>query len=38
MYDVNELNAMTIGKLSDYCDANHVSLRIEDGKITGLDS
>lgn len=37
MYDVNELNAMTIGELSDYCEANHVSIRIKNGKITGLE-
>lgn len=38
MLDAKELNAMTIGELSDYCEANHVSVRIEEGKITGLES
>lgn len=36
MVNVDDLNAMEIGVLADYCEANQVSVLIEDGKITGL--
>lgn len=37
MCDVKELNAMTISEISDYCEKNYVFVRIEDGRITGLE-
>lgn len=37
MCDVKKLNTMTIGEISDYCEKNHVFVRIEDGRITGLE-
>lgn len=37
MIGVDDLNTMEIGALADYCEANQESVRIEDGKITGLD-
>lgn len=33
---IDELNDMEIGTLADYCEANQVSVLIEDGKITGI--
>lgn len=34
---IDNLNAMEIGALVDYCEANQISVRIEDGKITGIE-
>lgn len=37
MIGVDELNAMEIGMLADYCEAHQASVLIEDGKITDFD-
>ena len=37
MVSVDDLNAMEIGTLADYCEVNQVSVLIEDGKITGVE-
>lgn len=37
MLSIDDMNAMEIGMLADYCEENQVSVLIEDGKITGFD-